>query len=165
MSTTITGLFEEPSDASAAMHTLIARGVSESAISVVASDAVATESFAIDRHSKLPEGVAIGAGSGGAVGALVAGLTSVGAIATGGTGLLVAGPMIAAFAGAGAGAAGGAVVGGAIGAAVPEHEVRHYEDALEQGAVLVGVECEDDDVERLVKDTFEHFDAEKVSTA
>ena len=61
MSTVITGLFESPADASAALHTLEARGVHRDCLSLVASESVPKESFGITTHSKLPEGVAIGA--------------------------------------------------------------------------------------------------------
>lgn len=165
MATTVTGLFDRPQDAAAAVHSLEARGIPASKFSVLASENVDTDAFAIDSHTKLPEGVAIGAGSGGAIGALVAGLTSVGAIATGGVGILAAGPLIAAFAGAGAGALGGGAIGGAIGAAIPEHEVKHYQDALEKGSVMIGVECDDSDVKDIVEETFNEFDARKTSTA
>ncbi|MEQ8318455.1 MAG: hypothetical protein RIE77_04300 [Phycisphaerales bacterium] len=163
--TVITGLFDTPQDAAAAVHTLEARGISESEISIMAGENFKKEAFAIDSHSKLPEGVAIGAGAGGAVVALAAGLTAVGTVATGGAGLLVAGPVVAALAGAGAGAATGGVIGGAIGAAIPEHEVKHYEDAVQEGSVLVGVHTDDSDHKDIAKQTFKDCNADKVSTA
>lgn len=165
MSTIITGLFNNPADASAAIQTLESRGVPPSRISLVAGENVSKDAFAIDSHSKLPEGVAIGAGVGGAVGALLAGLTAVGAIASGGIGLIAAGPLVASLAGAGAGVAAGGAVGGIVGAMVPEHEVKHYQDALEHGSVMVGVKCEDSDDKDLVKSVFNQFEASKVSTA
>lgn len=165
MSGIITGLFNHPRDAAAAIHTLEARGVPADAISLIAGESVSKEAFSIDSHSKLPEGVALGAGAGGAVGALVAGFTAVGAIATGGAGLVAAGPVIAALAGAGLGAAGGGAIGGAIGSAIPEHEIKHHQNALEKGSVLVGVEYDDSDRKDLAKEIFDHFDAEKVSSA
>lgn len=165
MSTVITALFEHHRDAAAAIQTLEHRGFSANRISLVASDSFKKEDFGIESHSKLPEGVAIGAASVGAIGALVAGLTAVGAIATGGAGLLVAGPLVAALAGAGAGAASGGVIGGLIGMAIPEHEVKHYEDAIEKGSVLVGVECENSDDKDRAKETFEHFKASKIASA
>ncbi|MFI4915750.1 MAG: hypothetical protein ACIAS6_04495 [Phycisphaerales bacterium JB060] len=162
MSATVTGLFNTPAEAAGAVHTLEARGIPEHEISIMAGENFKKEAFAVDSHSKLPEGVAIGAGAGGAVVALAAGLTTV---ATGGAGLLVAGPVVAALAGAGAGAATGGVIGGAIGAAVPEHEIKHYEDAVKQGSVLVGVHCEDGDHKTVAKQTFKDCDAEKISHA
>src|SRR5690606_30022721 len=111
-------LFENHTDAAAALDSLVAAGFDTSNISFIASDDFDADAFTVQTHSKLPEGAAIGAGTGGAIGALVAGLTAVGAIATGGAGLLVAGPLVAALAGAGAGAAGGSILGGLIGLAI-----------------------------------------------
>ncbi|MAY73525.1 MAG: hypothetical protein CMJ31_02165 [Phycisphaerae bacterium] len=165
MTTVITALFDHPADASAALHTLEARGIPAADMSLIAGESIERDAFAIESHSKLPEGVALGAAGGGAVGALVAGLTAVGAIATGGLGLVAVGPLVAALAGAGAGAAGGSIVGGAIGAALPEHEVKHYEDALNKGSIMIGVECDTHDRRDMVKDTFKHFNATKISTA
>ena len=165
MSATVTGLFNTPTEAAGAVHTLEARGIPEHEISIMAGENFKKEAFAVDSHSKLPEGVAIGAGAGGAVAALAAGLTTVGTVATGGAGLLVAGPVVAALAGAGAGAATGGVIGGAIGAAVPEHEIKYYEDAVRKGSVLVGVHCEDEEHKTVAKQTFKDCDAQKVSHA
>lgn len=164
MSTVITGLFKTATDAAVAIRTLEAKGVAPDRISVVANESFDKESFAVDTHSKLPEGAAIGAGAGGAVGALIAGFTAVGALATG-PGVLVAGPLVAALAGAGAGAAGGSVLGGLIGLAIPEHEVKHYEDAIGKGAVLVGVECESGDDKDAVKSVFKDCNCDKISHA
>lgn len=161
----ITGLFESHPNAATAIDTLAAKGIPESRISLVASDSFDQESFGVETHSKLAEGAAIGAGTGGAIGAVVAGLTLVGAVATGGAGLLVAGPIVAALAGAGAGAAGGSILGGLIGLAIPEHEVKHYEEAIEKGSVLIGVECINDGDKKIVKDVFEQFKASKISRA
>lgn len=165
MSTMVTGLFDSPRDAGAAIRMLEAKGVKPDAISLLANESVSREAFEIDTHSKLPEGTAIGASGGGAIGALIAGFTAVGTLATGGAGLIAAGPLVAALMGAGAGAAGGGVVGAAIGAAVPEHEVKVTEDAIAKGSVLVGVECGDDETKSLAEDIFERLDARKVATA
>jgi ferritin-like metal-binding protein YciE len=59
-------------------------------------------------------------------------------------GLLVAGPIVAALAGAGAGAAAGGVIGGLIGLGIPEHQVKYFQDAIEKGSVLVGVKVPED---------------------
>jgi hypothetical protein len=161
----ITGIFDSHSHAARAIDTLAAKGFPDSRISLVASENFDQEAFGVETHSKLAEGAAIGAGTGGAIGAVVAGLTLVGAIATGGAGLLVAGPLVAALAGAGAGAAGGSVLGGLIGLAIPEHEVKHYEDAIEHGSVLIGVECINDAEKKTARDVFEQFKASKISHA
>lgn len=166
MTNVITGLFPTAADASSAVQALTSIGVSQENISLVASDRIDASAFGVDTHTKLPEGAAIGAGTGGAIGALVAGFTLVGGLATGGAGLLVAGPLVAALAGAGAGAATGAGVGALIGLAIPEHEVKHYENALEHGAVLVGVQLDPDDPRKdEIKSLLNAHHADRVSHA
>lgn len=165
MSKVTTALFESHPQAAMALEALVAAGFPKENISFVASDEFDVDTFGIQSGSKVGEGAAIGAGAGGAIGAVVAGLTLVGAVASGGAGLVVAGPLVAALAGAGAGAAGGGLLGGLIGLAIPEHEVKFYEDAVEKGSVLVGVECEDSEQRRRAKEIFERFDADKISNA
>ncbi len=160
-----TAIFETHADAASALESLTNAGIDPSRISFIASDDFDADTFGVQTHTKLAEGAAIGAGTGGAIGAIVAGLTMVGAVATGGAGLVVAGPLVAALAGAGAGAAGGSVLGGLIGLAIPEHEIKHYEDAIERGSVLIGVECKDGDEKKLVKEIFERHNADRVSHA
>lgn len=165
MSKVITAVFESHDNAAGALESLVASGFDSSDISLVASEEFDRESFGVRTQSKLAEGAAIGAGIGGATVALIAGMTAVGTVATGGLGLIAAGPIVAALAGAGAGAAGGSVIGGLIGASVPEHEIKHYQDALERGHVLVGVHCEGSDECDRAKDIFKQFDADKISRA
>lgn len=161
----LTAVFESHPNAASALESLVAAGFDSSTISFVASDDFDHDAFGVETHSRVAEGAAIGAGAGGAVGAIVAGLTLVGALATGGAGLVVAGPLVAALAGAGAGAAGGSLLGGIVGLAIPEHEVKHYEDAIGRGHVLIGVECENTQERKTARDIFERFNADKISHA
>lgn len=165
MSKVITGVFSSNAAAAGALETLVVNGFDSSDISLVASEEFDRDSFAVEEHSKLAEGAAIGAGAGGATGALLAGLTTVGAIATGGVGIIAAGPIVAALAGAGAGAAGGSVLGGLIGSAIPEHEIKHYENAIDKGHVLIGVNCESGKDRDRARDIFNQFNADHVSHA
>lgn len=165
MARVITAVFPSPQEAAEAARALTAAGVPVGDISIVASEKLDRDAFGIETHSKMPEGAAMGAGFGGAIGALIAGLTSIGILSTGGVALLAAGPVVAALAGAGAGAAGGSVVGGLVGWAIPEHEVKFYEDALSEGSVLMGVECPNKQRENIVKEIFDVFETSKVSHA
>jgi hypothetical protein len=165
MATIVTGLYTAPSAASAAVRAFEARGIPTSDISVVAAEGTRREAFGIESKTKAAEGAAIGAGFGGAVGALIAGFTMVGALAIGGVGLLAAGPIVAALAGAGAGATAGGAVGTLVGLAIPENEIKFYDDALRQGSVLVGVSCADDNRRTLVSEIFKTSGATKVSHA
>ena len=140
-----TGLYKSPAAAATAVRALEELGVSVDEINLVASDDFDKDGFKQPTHSKAPEGFMLGAAGGGAVGALVAGFSAATSIATGGAsfGLLVAGPVAAALAGGGAGATAGGIVGGMVGAAIPEKDVKFYEDAFKSGSVLVGVESKD----------------------
>ena len=164
MSEVITGLFENSSKASLAIYRLGKIGILNSEISVVANDSYAKDDFAIDEGSKAAEGGIIGAASAGILAAVVAGFTAVGTVATGGAGLLIAGPLVAALAAGGAGAAAGGTIGAIIGTFIPEHELKYYEDAINKGSVLIGINYTDDNKDN-IKDILEHAGAENVSTA
>ena len=167
MTTVITALYETPNRAAQAVQALEAEGVPGEDISLLIGDNFDRDAFAVKTKSKAAEGVAVGATSGAAIGALVGGLTAVGTIATGGAGLLVAGPIVAALAGAGTGAAAGGALGGLVGAGVPEHEVKHYEDALNKGSVMIGVSVgeDEDELKDITKRTLKKSGAIKVSHA
>jgi hypothetical protein len=160
-----TGLYKSPAAAADAVRALEGLGVTLDEINLVASEDFDRDGIKHATHSKAPEGFMVGAAGGGTVGALVAGLSAASAIATGGAslGLLVAGPVAAALVGGSAGATAGSIVGGMVGAAIPEKEVKYYEDAFKAGSVLVGVESEDAATAEKVKETLEHSGAEKVS--
>jgi len=164
MSEVITGLFDKSIDATNAIFNLENLGIRESDISIVANDSYSKEDFAVDEGNKAAEGGVIGATSTGVLAAIVAGFTTVGAIATGGAGLIVAGPLVAALAAGGAGAAAGGAIGAIIGAFIPEHEIKYYQDAIDKGSILIGVKYTSDNKDE-IKDILEKAGADKVSTA
>lgn len=164
MSKVMTGLFRSSAQACETLQMLDYIQVRAEDVTLIANDALNKDSLAVTQSSKLPEGVAIGAASGGLLGAVVGGLTAVGAIATGGLALMASGPVVAALAAGGAGAATGGVIGGAIGLTIPEHEVKYYEDAIKKGSVLIGVKC-NEDTELIIRDTLSKGGAYKISSA
>ncbi|WP_273047640.1 hypothetical protein [Pseudoalteromonas sp.] len=164
MSTVITGLFENASQATVAIYRLEALGINEADISIVANNSYAKDDFAVDEGTKAAEGGLIGAASGGVLAAIIGGFTAVGSVATGGAGLLVAGPLVAAFAAGGAGAAIGGTFGAAIGALIPEHEIKFYEDAIEKGSILIGVKYNSDN-KNSIEEVLESAGASNVSKA
>ncbi|MEX0774472.1 MAG: hypothetical protein WD042_02035 [Phycisphaeraceae bacterium] len=159
-----TAIFPTHVGAAEAVNRLEAIGISAERISVLMSDSLG-EDFKLQTKSKLSEGVATGATAGGALGALVAGLTAVGVIASGGTGLLIAGPVVAALAGAGAGAAAGSVLGGLVGYGFTDHEAKLFAKELEDGKVLVAVECRDSEQRKQVFTTLKQAGAESTARA
>ena len=154
MSEVITGLFEKSTYASNAIFKLESSGIRDSDISIVANDSYSKEDFAVDEGNKAAEGGIIGATSTGVLAAVVAGFT----------GLLVAGPLVAALAAGGAGAAAGGTVGAIIGAFIPEHEIKFYEDAIEKGSILIGVKYTSNNKDE-IKRILELAGADNVSTA
>jgi hypothetical protein len=103
-----------------------------------------TKDLAHEIHTKAPEGIAAGAGTGAAVGGVIGWLAGIGAIAIPGIGpLLAAGPIVAALAGAGAAGAAGGLVGGLVGSGMPEIEAKRYAGRIREGGYLLSVHCDD----------------------
>jgi hypothetical protein len=135
---TVTGLFDDYSDASAAVSALEARGVPSSDISIVSNNAD-------ERHNKetnAAEGTGTGAGIGAAVGGVGGLLTGLGIMAIPGVGPVVAAGWLAATAaGAVAGAVAGGAAGGLIGAltesGVSEDDAHVYAEGVRRGGTLV----------------------------
>lgn len=164
MATLITGVFPESSLAIKAIGRLHDNGFSSSDVSILASESTSDHAFAVRTSSKVGEGAAIGAGLGGAAIALIAGLSAVGVVASGGLGLVAVGPIVAALAGAGAGAAAGGLVGGLVGLGIPEHEAKYYDGAIQKGGVLVGVRA-DGERRDLARTLMKDCGAETISRA
>ncbi len=141
---TVTGLFDDYSDASAAVSVLEERGVPSSDISIVSNNAD-------ERHGKstnAAEGAGTGAGIGAAVGGVGGLLTGLGIMAIPGVGPVVAAGWLAATAaGAVAGAVAGGAAGGLIGAltesGVPEDHAHVYAEGVRRGGTLVTAKVED----------------------
>jgi len=136
---TVTGLFDDYTDASSAVNALEAAGVPSDDISIVSNNAA-------DRHSTSQPGAATGAESGAGLGAVVGGagglLTGLGIMAIPGVGPVVAAGWLAATA---AGALAGAVAGGATagligaltGSGVSEEDANLYAEGVRRGGSLV----------------------------
>lgn len=72
-------------------------------------------------------------------GAIIGAVAAVGtAIAIPGLGLVIAGPIVAALAGAGAGGATGGLIGALIGWGIPEETVKRYESGIKEGGIVLG---------------------------
>ncbi|MGD9478701.1 general stress protein [Shinella sp. G-2] len=135
---TVTGLFDDYSDASAAVSALEARGVPSSDISIVSNN--------VDERHNDESNAAKGAGTGAGIGAAVGGvgglLTGLGIMAIPGVGPVVAAGWLAATAaGAVAGAVAGGATGGLIGAltesGVSEDDAHVYAEGVRRGGTLV----------------------------
>lgn len=142
--TKVTGVFESKLEANKALADLLNQGFSQNEISLLVTDKSRDQFFTTtdDEVNRVAKGGAAGAAIGGTLGAIVAGLTAVGAIALPGAGLLVAGPLVAALSGAGAGAAVGGLSGALIKAGFPSAEAERYEEDLKKGKAIIVVDAE-----------------------
>ncbi len=163
MSKTYIATFDNVPQANRAVSNLFAEGFSQREISMMVSDTVHKEHLAIEPNTKAPEGAAIGGVAGGAIGAVVAGLTAVAGIVIPGIGFSVAGPLVAALAGLGAGGAVGGLTGALVGLGFTELEAKAVENAVKEGNVVVAVTTDDKDRFDLGKKTLDA--AEPVATA
>ena len=140
----VTGLFRDRESAERAYDSVTTRGYSEDDVNLLMSDETRKKHFAEGRETELGnkalEGAGTGAANGGTGGATLAAIAAIGTtLALPGLGLLVAGPIAAALAGAGAGGATGGIIGALVGAGIPEERVKHYEEGLKGGGILLGV--------------------------
>lgn len=148
----VTGLFPDRSSAEQAFTSVSERGYTKDDINLVMSDEARRQHFANDATgatelgTKAAQGAGIGGAIGGSLGAIVAAIAAVGtSIAIPGAGLVIAGPLAAALAGAGAGGATGGLIGALIGYGIPEERVKHYEEGIKQGGILMGVTPKSDE--------------------
>lgn len=145
MSTNFEGnVYNDYDSAAGAVDRLHGLGYTQNDISVMAKDRDRAQAFAEKHGTKAPEGTVTGGVIGGALGAIIAGLTATGSVAavvgTGGAAApLVAGPLAAALAGLGAGSVAGGIIGALVGAGIPEHKAKEYEQGINNGGMLVGV--------------------------
>ncbi len=141
---TVTGLFDDYSDASAAVNALEASGVPSNDISIVSNNA----DNRYDGDSNAAEGAGTGAGIGAALGGVGGLLTGLGIMAIPGVGPVVAAGWLAATAaGAVAGAVAGGAAGGLIGAltdsGIPEDHAHVYAEGVRRGGTLVTAKVDD----------------------
>jgi lysozyme family protein len=141
--TAVYGIYATPGTAEAAVDHLLARGFTNSSISVLLPDDESTRAFAHEKSTKAPEGTATGATTGGVVGGTLGLLAGIGALAIPGVGpFIAAGPIMATLAGVGVGGAVGGLVGALVGMGLPEYEAKRYEGAVKDGGVLLSVHCD-----------------------
>jgi hypothetical protein len=141
----VTGLFPDRESAESAYGSVTSRGYKPDDVNLIMSDETRNKHFAVDNRetelgNKALKGAGAGAGIGGAVGATLAAIAAIGTtLALPGLGLLIAGPLAAGIAGAGVGGATGGLIGLLVGAGIPEERVKHYEEGIKKGGILMGV--------------------------
>ncbi|MEK7469649.1 MAG: hypothetical protein AAB074_19925 [Planctomycetota bacterium] len=147
VSAIVTALFADRVSAEHGWNAALARGYKPSDISAVLSPE--THKKLVSGETPAPEDTEFkGAGLGGAigtpVGALAAVLIAVGSVLLlPGAGLVLAGPIIAAYAGAGAGGAiVGGIIGAMVGAEIEENRVKQIEEHVKRGGFVLTVRAQ-----------------------
>lgn len=138
---TIAGIFDTDTTANHAVSALLDQGFEKDDISLIMSDKAHEKLFSStdDEADRVAKGGIIGATVGGALGALLAGLTTVGVIVLPGGSLLAVGPIVAALYGAGAGSALGGLSGALISAGFAADDANRYEQEIKNGKAIVVV--------------------------
>jgi hypothetical protein len=154
----VTGLFSDGDSAERAYQACVERGYEIGEVNVVVSEETRKQLVSDDSKittllaSRKAEGGEQGGPRGGDIGILVTVLAAVGAaLALPALGVVVAGPIAAALAGAGAA---GVAVGlmGVLGDwGVPEERRRRYEAGIQAGGILMMVEARSDEDARQIE--------------
>jgi len=164
--TAVFGIYRDRSHAEQAVDALIDAGFRSEDISVLLPENVGTKDFAHEKHTKAPEGMATGAGTGAVIGGTLGLLAGIGALAIPGLGpFIAAGPIMGALAGIGSGGVVGGLVGALVGMGIPEYEAKRYEGMVKQGRVLASVHCDNSDWVKRAKDVLERTGAEDISSS
>ncbi len=162
----VLGVYRDRRAVEEAMDTLRAAGFRCADFSVLFQENQGTKDFAHQKNTKVPEGAVTGGAIGGIVGGVLGWLTSVGVLAIPDLGpLVVAGPIVAALAGAGAVGAVGGIIGGLAGMGVPEYEAKRFAGRVKRGGVLMSVHCDNGDWVTRAQDLLRQTGAEDIGLA
>jgi len=141
--TSVIGIYPDRKTVSDAINVLYKAGYRPTDISVLSSDNQGSKDFALMKRTKVLEGAAAGAAIGAVVAAALAWFVSTPIVNIPALGPLVAaGPVMAAFAGAGAGGALGWLVGLLTGSRFAEYVAKRYAGRIRHGGILMSVHCD-----------------------
>ncbi len=145
-----TTLFPDRASAERGYEMLSGRGYGKDDVNLAMSDETrktfAASGAETELGNKATEGAGVGGAIGGTIGAIAAAVAAIGtSLVLPGLGLVIAGPLAAAVAGAGAGAATGGLIGALVGWNIPEERIKHYEDGIKKGGILMGVRARTDE--------------------
>ena len=154
---TVTGLFGDSESVERAYQSVVQRGYDIGDVNVVMSDDTRKRYFSDDRQiktelgSKAAEGGELGGPTGGRISIIIPVLAAGAVLALPGLGLILAGPIAAALAGAGAAGLAVGLIGALSDWGIPEERVRQYEAGIHDGGILMGVKARSDEDARHIE--------------
>lgn len=161
------GIYMSRDGADNAVYELQKAGFDSNDISVlIPADNVSKDALAPEKHTKAPEGLAVGATGGALIGGGLGLLAGLGSLAIPGVGpLIAAGPILAALTGMGFGGTFGGLAGALIGVGIPEYEAKRMEGFLKSGGILLSVHFRDEDWRDRAIDLLKRTGAQDISGA
>lgn len=158
MAKTVIGLFDNRAEAQSVVQELLNEGFRRDDISVMSKKSEGqdnrqgeTVAYIEEDGEEQIKDMAMGAGTGAAIGGLAGLLLSLTAVAIPGIGpVLAAGPLAAIIAGAGIGATAGGLISGLTRLGVPEDDANYYAEGVRRGGTLISVDAADDKADRAV---------------
>ena len=161
----VSGLYFDHMSAGEAADALQRIGFRSTDSSILVPDNLGTKDFGHEKHTKAPEGAALGALIGILVGAGLGWLVSAGYLANVQwlARFAAIGPIGAILSGAGAGSILGWIIGAFAGSPIPEYEAVRYEGRTRKGGVLLSVHCDNPDWVRRAKDTLRQTGAKAIA--
>lgn len=158
-----TVLCNDRESAERAYREALAKGYKPEEINVIMSegtrkkyyDSVLVEEIDGD---KAMDGLALGGATGAAIGGTLGAILGIGStVVFPGVGLVLAGPLVAGLIGAGAGSISGGLIGTLIGWGIPEDRAKVYENAVQDGGIILGVK-EHPETSTTLKEDWKKYD-------
>jgi hypothetical protein len=153
----VTGLFTDSESVERAYQSVVQRGYDIGDVNVVMSDDTRKRYFADDGEiktelgRKAAEGGELGGPAGGRIGIIIPIVAAVGASLLPVLGLVMAGPIAVALAGAGAAGVAAGLIGALADWGIPDERVRQYEAGIHDGGILMGVKARSDEDARYIE--------------
>ena len=163
----VTGLFKDRDSAERAFLIVLDRGYDKADLSVVMDDDTRQRYFPANQQSSADlaavasEHGALGGPVGGTLGTLLAAVAAVGTFLLF-PGLVVAGSLAVALAGAGVAAIAGGLIGALHDWGIPNERIKAYEAGIKRGGILIGVKARSDDDARYFEEQWGAAGAEHI---
>ncbi|MFN0103258.1 MAG: DUF3341 domain-containing protein [Bryobacteraceae bacterium] len=160
--TPVFGIFYDKAQAERSVDRLLASGIANETISMLAPGDLGLKDLAHDRDERAGSSTAVVTSS-VAVGGTLGLLAGIGALAIPGIGpLIAAGPFMGALAGFGAGGTVGGLIDALDAAGLPEPEAKRYEGHIKEGGILLSVHCDTSDAITRAKELLKETGAQAI---